>query len=337
MKKSLLCLAVLSAFIGSAYADTSVQVLGADLTIYGVLDAGISHEKNGNPAGSVTRLESGIQSGTRFGFKGERKLEGDTSVIFQLESGFDISTGALGQGGVFFGRQAYVGFKNSLGTVAAGRQLTPVFQNSSTFDPFGDGLAGDSARMFNYAGSRTDKILSYGLEKNGFRGQLQYGVGGVAGNASAGSTVAGFGGYKVGPLDAVLTYETKKNALGVNIGRTTLLGSNYDFRVLKVFGAYALDKNVLASGVDTREALLGLSVPIGTAGTFLISDIKKWNKTTNNADANQIALGYLHQIYPSTNLYTSVSRTTNNSAASYNVVSAGATDTLIDVGFRFKF
>ena len=67
MKKSLLVLAVLGAFTGAASAQSNV-------TIYGVIDAGIAYEKGS--AGSVTKLATGVQSGNRLGFKGSEDLGG---------------------------------------------------------------------------------------------------------------------------------------------------------------------------------------------------------------------------------------------------------------------
>ena len=65
-------------------------------------------------------------SGSRWGLKGQEDLGGGLKAIFQLENGFDVGTGQLGQGGREFGRQAFVGVTgNSWGTVTLGRQYDP--------------------------------------------------------------------------------------------------------------------------------------------------------------------------------------------------------------------
>lgn len=52
---------------------------------------------------------------------------GGLSAIFQIENGFDLNTGKLGQGGAEFGRQAWVGIASkSYGTLTAGRQYDSV-------------------------------------------------------------------------------------------------------------------------------------------------------------------------------------------------------------------
>lgn len=330
MKKSLIAIAALCIVASASHAQTNVQ-------IYGVVDAGIAYEKNGAAAGAVWRMDTGNLNGNRLGFKGAEDLGGGLSAIFQLENGFSLDSGTLGQGGRLFGRHAWVGLTGKFGAMKFGRQTTGIYANSDTFDPFWDALAGDSARMFNYSGSRTDNTMSYSYEANGFRGALQYGFGEVAGNNSASRTVAGWGGYKQGPMDVVLTYHNTNNATASSSTKTTLLGGNYNFGKIQPHAAYAWNKGVAGADVDTRDALLGLRAPIGGAGTLIASWIRKTNKTRADADATQVALGYTHDLSKRTALYTSYSRTTNDAASSVNVAAAGATGKLFNVGVRHKF
>ncbi|MGI4847296.1 MAG: porin, partial [Janthinobacterium lividum] len=210
MKKSLLALAALAtiAAAGSAFAQTNV-------TIYGVVDAGLVKDIHGgtnaaasaaNPFPASTpnasnRLDSGLQNGSRLGFRGTEALGGGLSAIFNLEAGFNVDTGTSAQGGALFGRQAWVGLQGDFGTVKLGRQQTVVYQNSGTFDPFGDTLAGDSARLINYAGSRTNNTIGYSINAAGVRGEIDYGFGEVAGDSKAGRYIGGNLGYANGPID----------------------------------------------------------------------------------------------------------------------------------------
>src|ERR1044072_1523990 len=111
---STLSLALLSV-TGVAHAQSSV-------TLYGLIDESIQYAhntvdasgKNSNQVGLV----GGNLQGNRFGLKGTEDLGGGLKAIFQLENGFDINSGRLGQGGKMFGRQAYVGLtKDSVGRV----------------------------------------------------------------------------------------------------------------------------------------------------------------------------------------------------------------------------
>lgn len=330
MKKSLLALAVLSAFAGIASAQTNV-------TIYGVVDVGIASENNG--INTTTRLDSGNQSGSRLGFKGSEDLGGGLSAVFALENGFDVSNGTLAQGGRMFGRQAYVGLNGGFGSVKFGRQYTPIFGALDTIDPFGTGLTGGGSgivSLFSAYGVRMDNAVNYSMSAAGFSGQAAYGFGEVAGNNQAARQFGLSLGYANGPINAVLAYHNANGAApAVLNAKTTMLGGTYDFGVVKVHGAYAWNKGDV--GLDTRDAMLGLSVPVGAAGSFLVDYVRKTDKNFNNANAAQSAVGYLHSLSKRTNLYTSYSRNTNDSAVSYNAGGRGLTDTLFNVGIRHKF
>lgn len=334
MKKTLIALAVLGSIAGVAQAQSSV-------TVYGVVDVGLAHENNGST--SVTRMDSGNLNGSRIGFKGTEDLGGGLSAIFQFENGFNADTGAQADAASLFNRQSFVGLTGGFGTVKLGRQMNPVYANSATFDPFGDALAGDTARLINYQGNRTNNLITYAYAANGFRGELQYGLGEVPGDSSAGRTAAGFVGYKNGPIDVVLTHQNTKTATGDDSTKVTLLGGNYNFGVVKAFATYAWEKG--AGSRDQRDALLGLTAPVGAAGTFMLSYLRKDDKAFNDRDAHQIAIGYTHALSKRTSLYTSYSVLRNDDNINYKTNTAtapaqngfGNTDKLFNVGVRHFF
>ncbi|SOE99626.1 porin [Burkholderia sp. OK233] len=96
------------------------------VTLYGVIDEGVNYQSNA--AGNrLFNLSSGVIQGSRWGLRGAEDLGGGTRAIFVLENGFDVNTGALGQGSRMFGRQAYVGLSSdTYGTLMAGRQYDSV-------------------------------------------------------------------------------------------------------------------------------------------------------------------------------------------------------------------
>ncbi|GAB3627571.1 porin [Pandoraea terrae] len=116
-----------SKLIGSIFFVISVPALAqSSVTLYGVIDEGINYANNvrGN---RMVELQSGYAQGSRWGLKGAEDLGGGTKVLFQLENGFNASNGRLAQGGLFFGRQAYVGLQNGdLGTLTLGRQYDAI-------------------------------------------------------------------------------------------------------------------------------------------------------------------------------------------------------------------
>lgn len=327
MKKILLALPAWLVFAGAVHAESNV-------TFYGLVDMGLVRDDNG--ALTSTRLDSGLLNGSRLGVKGAEDLGGGMSAIFQLENGFAADTGALGQGGLLFGRLAYVGVAGAYGVVKLGRQFTPVYANALTFDPFGNALAGDSNRLFSgYYGGRSDNTISYGFAAKGFRGELDYSVGEVAGQSRANRKTGGFAGYKNQAFDAVLTYQRNDNGNATDSTRTVLLGGNYNFGVLKAYLAYAWNKEI--GHVDKRDALAGVRVPVGTAGTVIASYIKKTGPAGANASATQMAIGYTHDLSKRTALYTSYGRLDNEEGARYQVSVPGNSDKLLNAGIRHFF
>jgi len=147
MKKSLLAVAVAAALPTFAQAQSSV-------TMFGILDASVEYSDGkanaGTPAGtgqtfqegeSGFRLNSGLQSGSRFGIRGVEDLGGGLKGIFTIEHRLDVSTGETAGGNVFltpgntntsfnnkfWNGQAWVGLETSLGNITMGRQYSPLF------------------------------------------------------------------------------------------------------------------------------------------------------------------------------------------------------------------
>ncbi|MGU7770147.1 porin [Burkholderia sp. MR1-5-21] len=148
MNKKLLTAAILAATASAAHAQSSV-------TLYGIIDAGISyvnHSKTANGgSGKMFKYDDGVAQGSRWGLKGTEDLGGGLKAIFVLENGFNSGNGTLGQGGAMFGRQAYVGLSTAqYGTVTLGRQYsfsTDIL--GSNYSTGGNTVAGNYAYHVN--------------------------------------------------------------------------------------------------------------------------------------------------------------------------------------------
>ena len=119
LNKKILTTAVLAGFAGVAHAQSSV-------TLYGLIDAGVTYANHANAqAKDLVQYADGVAQGSRWGLRGSEDLGGGLKAIFTLENGFNSGTGALGQGGALFGRQAYVGLaQNGVGSLTLGRQYS---------------------------------------------------------------------------------------------------------------------------------------------------------------------------------------------------------------------
>ncbi|HXZ06519.1 MAG TPA: porin [Paraburkholderia sp.] len=115
MKKTLIVAAVAASFATAASAQSSV-------TLYGLVDAGITYTSNVN--GDVRWAQtSGAVQQSRWGLRGSEDLGGGLKAIFNLEDGFNLNDGSLARSGRMFSRQAFVGLSSDFGTVTLGRQF----------------------------------------------------------------------------------------------------------------------------------------------------------------------------------------------------------------------
>jgi predicted porin len=112
--------------LGTAHAQSSV-------TLYGIIDAGITYFSNLNGHATFVANDGSIQS-NRWGLRGVEDLGGGTRAIFDLENGFNLYTGTMVQSGVLFSRQAWVGLSNnSAGTLTLGKQYDFFWDNLTQF------------------------------------------------------------------------------------------------------------------------------------------------------------------------------------------------------------
>jgi predicted porin len=360
MNKKIIAAAILAASAGAVSAQSAV-------TIYGIADAGLVRE-SGGVAGPVNKLTSGVASASRIGFRGTEDLGNGMSAIFTLETGYRIDTGDVDAAGTIFNRQAFVGLKSKVGTVTLGRQYTPWHQAlAQVADPFGTGYAGSSKNQFPDSGTnvRTSNTIMYTAPVfNGFTADVAYSLGEQAGNSDAGRQMGASIGYSAGPLNVRAAYNHKNSdvaaAPGVTpisrtIGTNTMIAANYDFKVIKVYAAYNVDKGFNSAplgnannpfggvrptaSTDGNEILLGLSAPVGT-GTVLASVMRKDDKTSFNQDARAWGVGYLYPLSKRTNLYTAYGSIDNKNGAGYTVANnteSGSGDRAFNLGVRHTF
>jgi predicted porin len=154
MKKSLLALAVLSAFAGTASAQSSV-------TLSGIVDAGVK------ALGDDWSL-GGSQSGyNAFTISGREDLGGGMTAFFLLNYRFNIANGqnntptgvaSLPQS---FWRNSFVGLGGGWGDVRLGRILMPLQDMNGGFDAFDTGYAGGTHTGGLMATIRANNAIYY--------------------------------------------------------------------------------------------------------------------------------------------------------------------------------
>ncbi|WP_269502035.1 porin [Burkholderia sp. IMCC1007] len=194
-----------------AHAQSSV-------TLFGVVDNGIGYTSNQKGHSNI-QIRGGQLNADKFGLQGKEDIGGGTAVIFKLEQGYDINTGAQAVSGLAFNRQANVGITNDrYGTLSAGRQYTPYFFLLGPMAPaaYLSGSAAHPGDITNLdADFRVNNSVSYMSPTwSGFAFGAMYAFGGTPGSVSSGNTFDAAVKYANGPFSAGVGYHRMKNATG---------------------------------------------------------------------------------------------------------------------------
>jgi len=349
MQKKLIALAVAGLVSGGAFAQSNV-------TVYGIIDAGYVHD-SGNAAGSASRLSSGVNNGSRLGFKGTEDLGNGLKTNFTAETGFcaDSNAGAPAfctGGNNFMGRQAWVNLSGNFGTVQAGRQYVPGFTMVlAPMDPFGAGTAGQMENLttagVGYGNPRANNVVTYVTPTvSGFTGVAAYVFGETTGSTSKSSGYTLAGGYGNGPLALGASYlslnDTAGNSGGAN--KNTNFGATYDLGMVKLRGIFQTVKmaplGVVAT--DASDWMLGLTAPMGGGvGSYLAASYVNHNdKRAANQDASQVGVGYYYGLSKRTTVYTvyaKMNRKNGNLMTVGNATDAGTGDSAFNLGVTHAF
>ena len=294
MKKTLAAVAVLGAFAGSA--------LAADVQLYGIVDTGFQYlsadvDRNGFDSENKFSMESGMQSGSRFGIKGTEDLGNGLTVGFILEDGFSSDTGA--DSAPMFNRESSLFIEGGFGKLAMGRMGSLNNGQSSwakvgMINAFGTSDWGDySVQVGNVmsTAAQWDNMVAYQTpDFAGFKVYAQYGMGNTVTdydsveNESSSDRYYALGAtYNNGPFAAYfavdsINYASWDNKTGtgedMDDSLTVTLGGSYDFEAVKVYlGAQYFDEVKLSNfkGV-IKAAGVGQSNKVKGYGISLTGD-----------------------------------------------------------------
>jgi len=291
LNKKVLTAATLAVFASAAHAQSSV-------TLYGLIDAGISYVNNSKTASghdSLVKYDDGVAQGSRWGLRGTEDLGGGLKALFVLENGFSSANGTAGQGGAMFGRQAFVGLsKDGIGALTFGRQYSfSTDYLGGNYSTGGQTVAGNYAYHINdvdqLTSSRINNAVKFssanfaGLTFGGMYGfsNTAGAFAGVPATGTAAATVAGssraysFGAnYANGPFSVGAAYTDIRYpgqaspAFSTSLANVTFpalgTGQIQDLRTVGVGGRYSIGAATLwALYTNTRLAPIS-----GSATTF---------------------------------------------------------------------
>jgi len=283
MKKLVMAAAVLGAFAGTAQAQTSV-------TLYGIADGDLRFDHTN--IGTLKSVDSGGESGSRWGIRGSEDLGGGLKANFIFEQGFQLDDNSVAQGSVgggasagiggsktytepstgsrLFGRTSTVGLSGGFGEIRFGRGYNPLFLVQATADPFGAGFVSEPSAVYvnntvrndnaiyydtpRFAGIQVSGVYQLGESTTNSPATTATGATSATGQALRGNDRYGAGAtYAAGPVYVGVGYEQIKSNLDSFNTRTFDFGATYDFGFLKLHAIYWRTKN------DNGNTTLGIS------------------------------------------------------------------------------
>jgi predicted porin len=329
MKKILALSAIAATFAAPVFAQSSV-------TVYGRLNLSVEREKTGDVKNVTVQ-----DSASRLGFKGVEDLGGGLKAGFQIEHGFDASTGKASS--TFWGRQSEANLSGNFGMVRIGRFTSEAYFASADYVSMHNHDTGTSADVL-YAdanGFNSSSKVSYRTPTmGGFSAEL------AAQNAFANGANPAARGY-----DLAANYDAGSLHLGGGYTKHDQAKA-FEVRGLYELGAFTFGGYVQrATNIDFDNSQ-GLEVAgLGSRTTYRLSgmytmgatelhlNLGHAGKTGSAADtgATQFTLGVNQNLSKRTKVYGFYTKVNNQTAAAYATGSAGVDFSSFALGIRHNF
>jgi predicted porin len=335
MKKSLLALAVLSAFAGAASAQSSV-------TLSGRVDAGII--RSGSPTGGSQWTMGGSQSGyNALTFSGREDLGGGMNAFFTLNHRFRINTGEINNpgGASNFYRNVFVGLGGGFGDVRLGRMLMPLQEWNGAFDAFDTGYVASTHTGGINATVRATNTIYYrspslgGLFVHAAIAAGENQINGECNSCGVGATserpTGIAGGYASGPLRVVLAYD--KNGADQ---KTTGLYAGFNAGFANFMGQYERGdkgRSVAAGGGIEKVGRWSLSAKVPLGAVTFKAGYTRWS----DEDVKKLGLGVQYDLSKRTNLYADTGKVSGSGNLTFGAVTPAAKKTTFDIGVTHAF
>jgi predicted porin len=410
MKRTLL-LAALAAASGSAFAQTNVTIYGildAGVTrVDGLKGGSIKQLVSGIMDGSRlgVRGSEDLGGGMRALFTLESRLEADTGLVnnrppsgsqlpdrvsqaaaLGLPAAFQpVVTGVAGSigstvgvnlGGAFWDRQTFVGLVTPVGAVLAGRQYTPAYEITATFDTLQTQSALSAGQVASLPAStdiRLSNTIAYRIQQGGFTASAMVGAG--EGSASTGRFMGGMAMYKGKGFALGAGYNTRNNERAAKSLTSTVFGASVDIGPGTLSGLVSMVKDDNPTGLsgiaasvtpsvgaanaaviqnafingfkqDGRLMHAGYRMTLG-ANTVYLAYSQFDDKRASNADTRSFGVTYSYALSKRTDINASAVRFDNNAqgqaapgGAGYLggvTASAGTDSTALALGVRHRF
>ncbi|CAE6723764.1 porin [Paraburkholderia nemoris] len=351
-----------------AACGTSAAYAQSSVTLYGVLDVGLTALSNQSGHGNVV-MDTGVLAPNLFGLKGAEDLGGGVKAVFQLEGQFEMGTGTLD--GNLFGRQSWVGIESDRwGTLTVGNQYDYMFTSLSwnrlgpeiyfvsltnlrqgPFDAFGKPLApsGDFDFDRTAGAQRMSNSIRYqapvidGLTFGGM-----YGFGNQAGTFGNQNAYSFGVDYMQSTFSLDAAYTLVKY-LGIDNGNGGIRNFGFGGRIAVMQGwadvLYTNTRNTF-SGATISAFEVGGTYPLMRATTLAFAyEFMKGNDALENNRAHQVNLTLDYALSKRSDVYISAAYQhasgDGNTATAWILDAAGPStsgnQTILRVGMRHIF
>lgn len=243
------------------------------VTIYGIVDMGLSKANNGKTPGS--RLNGASTPDTwvmkagntsRLGFRGTEDLGEGLYTRFHLETRFATDTGALSNANVFFlGRSVVAAGSKQWGEVYAGREYSAAYWVALNTDPTLWSYVSQTATAYTYANytpvastieaSNIRWANSVGY-KSPKMGPVTLELASGLGENNRQESVSANAQYKEGPAWLGLAYDGMSSRTHLK-----MLAASYDFGMVRPSASYSKAKGGLNG--DATSYTFGVLAPTG--------------------------------------------------------------------------
>lgn len=231
------------------------------------------------------RLPDRLSTATSLGLPGALQ-PAVSAVAVQIGSSVGVN---LNNG--MFDRQAFVGLVTPFGAFTAGRQYTPGYLASASFDVMKTESSLALGQLVAIPASfdiRVNNSLQYGLQLNGLTATAMYAAGEVAGQAHAGRLLGAMATYKGNGYSFGGGYNTRNNELGKKSLTSAILGATVDVGPGTLTGQFTTIKDDNPTGLSgIRAALAGNPATAPVAGLVQNAFIQGFRQ-----DARLFQVGY---------------------------------------------
>lgn len=191
-----------------------------------------------------------------------------------------------------FDRQAFVGLITPVGAVLAGRQYTPGYEVSATFDAMetqSSLAAGQLAAIPAGFDIRVSNALQYRIQTGGVTASLMVGMGETGASGSNSRLVGAMAMYKGDGYAVGIGHNTRNNEVGQKSLTTTTMGGWVNVGPGKLSALYSIHKDNNPSGFSTLAQTL---VSMNGALAAVAANVQAAYINAFKVDAHLFNIGY---------------------------------------------